>query len=88
MVLIEAMSQRLPVIATPVGSARTLIEDGRTGLVVPPREPAALAAALTRALAEPELRRRLADAAFDVVRDMTWTRTAQATLAVYERACK
>ena len=42
MVLIEAMSQRLPVVATPVGSARTLVEDGRTGLVVAPRDPAAL----------------------------------------------
>jgi glycosyltransferase involved in cell wall biosynthesis len=86
MVLIEAMSQRLPVVATPVGSARTLVEDGDTGLLVPPRDPAALAAALTRALADPSLRLRLADAAFDLVRDMTWTRTAQATLAVYEKA--
>lgn len=86
MVLIEAMSQRLPVVATPVGSARTLVEDGRTGLVVPPRDPAALAAALVRALGDRTLRLRLADAAFDVVRDMTWTRTAQATLAVYEKA--
>jgi D-inositol-3-phosphate glycosyltransferase len=86
MVLIEAMSQRLPVVATPVGSARTLIEDGGTGLLVAPRDPAALAAALTRALADPSLRLRLADRAFDLVRDMTWTRTAQATLAVYEKA--
>ena len=86
MVLIEAMSQRLPVVATPVGSARALVEAGGTGLLVPPRDPAALAAALTRALADPSLRLRLADAAFDLVRDMTWTRTAQATLAVYEKA--
>jgi glycosyltransferase involved in cell wall biosynthesis len=86
MVLIEAMSQRLPVVASPVGAARSLVEDGRTGLLVARRDPAALAAALTRALAEPALRLRLADAAFDLVRDMSWTRTAQATIAVYEKA--
>jgi glycosyltransferase involved in cell wall biosynthesis len=86
MVLIEAMSQRLPVVATPVGCARSLVKHERTGLVVPARDPEALAGALTRALADSELRMRLADAAFDAVRDMTWTRTAQATLAVYEKA--
>ena len=86
MVVIEAMSQRLPVVATPVGCARTLIADGQTGLVVPPRDPEALAAALRRALGDADLRTRLADAAFDVVHDMTWTETARATLAVYEKA--
>ena len=86
MVVIEAMSQRLPVVATPVGCARTLIDNEHTGLMVPPRDPEALAAALTRALGDASLRMRLADAAFDVVRDMTWTRTARTTLAVYEKA--
>jgi glycosyltransferase involved in cell wall biosynthesis len=86
MVVIEAMSQRLPVVATPVGCARTLVEHERTGLIVPPRDPEALAAALTRALGDGSLRTRLADAAFDVVRDMTWTSTARTTLAVYEKA--
>lgn len=86
MVLIEAMSQRLPVVATPVGCARALVRHEQTGLLVPPRNPGALAAALTRALGDASLRTRLADAAFDAVRDMTWTRTAQATLAVYAKA--
>jgi glycosyltransferase involved in cell wall biosynthesis len=86
MVLIEAMSQRLPVVATPVGCARTLIVHEHTGLMVPARDPEALAGALARALGDSSLRTRLADAAFDVVRDMTWTRTARTTLAVYEKA--
>jgi glycosyltransferase involved in cell wall biosynthesis len=86
MVVIEAMSQRLPVVATPIGCAGTLVVHERTGLIVPPRDPEALAAALTRALGDESLRRRLADAAFDVVRDMTWTMTAKTTLAVYEKA--
>jgi glycosyltransferase involved in cell wall biosynthesis len=80
------MSQRLPVVATSVGCARALVQHDRTGIVVPPRDPAALAAALTRVLADSTLRTRLADAAFETVRDMTWARTAEATLAVYKRA--
>jgi len=86
MVVLEAMSQHLPVVATPVGCARTLVRDGETGLVVPPRDPAALAAALRRALGDAALRARLADAAFARVAGMTWRRTALATLEVYARA--
>ena len=45
MVVVEAMSQRLPVVATPVGCAQSLIVSEQTGLIVPPRDPAALARA-------------------------------------------
>ena len=86
MVLLEAMTQRLPVVATPAGCAAALVEHEETGLIVPPRDADALAGAVARLLADPMLRARLADAAFRRVRDMSWTRTAQATLAVYERA--
>jgi glycosyltransferase involved in cell wall biosynthesis len=86
MVLLEAMSQRLPVVATPVGCAPMIVEHGETGLSVPTRDPAALAAALGRLLDDSSLRARLADAAFRRVRDMTWSRTAAATLSVYDRA--
>jgi glycosyltransferase involved in cell wall biosynthesis len=86
MVVIEAMSQRLPIVATPVGCARTLVDGERTGIHVPPRDQEALATALTRALGDPALRSRLAAAAFETVRHMTWTHTAKATLDVYSRA--
>ena len=86
MVVIEAMSQRLPVVATPVGCAQSLVEAEKTGLLVPPRDPVALAAALQRMLADRELSTRCAAAAFDRVRGMTWTSTAERTLDVYQRA--
>ena len=86
MVLLEAMTQRVPVVATPAGCACTFVQHEDTGLIVPPRDVDALAAALARLLADPPLRARLADAARRRVRDMSWTRTAHATLAVYERA--
>jgi glycosyltransferase involved in cell wall biosynthesis len=86
MVVVEAMSQGLPVVATPVGCARSLIVSGETGLLVPPRDPAALAAAFERMLRDDALRARCSDAAFARVRGMTWTHTAERTLEVYSRA--
>ena len=86
MVLLEAMTQRLPVVSTPVGCAMSLVRHEETGLTVPARNPAALAAALARTLADAPLRARLADAAFRRVHDMSWARTASQTLAVYHRA--
>jgi glycosyltransferase involved in cell wall biosynthesis len=86
MVIVEAMSQRLPVVATPVGCASSLVQHERTGLSVPPRDPAALAAALERMLSDRAFASRCADAAFEQVRGMTWTRTAERTLEVYRKA--
>jgi D-inositol-3-phosphate glycosyltransferase len=86
MVVLEAMSQRLPVVATPVGCATMLVRDGETGVTVATRDSGALADALAHMLSDPDLRVRLADAAFQHARTMTWTRTAEATIAVYERA--
>jgi glycosyltransferase involved in cell wall biosynthesis len=51
--LIEALAAARPVVATRVGGVPDLIEDGRNGLLVPPRDPAALAAALDALLADP-----------------------------------
>lgn len=85
MVVVEAMSQRLPVIATPVGCAPALLAEG-AGILVPPRDPAALAEAARRLLADAPLRRRLGAAAHDRVRGMSWTATARRTVEVYQAA--
>jgi glycosyltransferase involved in cell wall biosynthesis len=58
-VLMEAHSQRLPCIATAVAAIPELIRDQATGLLVPPRDPPALAAALERLIGDPDLRARL-----------------------------
>jgi glycosyltransferase involved in cell wall biosynthesis len=85
-VLIEAMSQGLPAVSTPVGCATTLIADGETGLIVPPRNARALAGAIRRMLGDPTLRHGLAENASQAVREMSWRRTALRTIAVYQRA--
>lgn len=61
-VLIEALAMGLPVISTPIGAIGELVAEGQTGLLVAPEDPAALAAALTRLLADPALAQRLARA--------------------------
>jgi glycosyltransferase involved in cell wall biosynthesis len=62
-VLVEAMASGLPVVSTPVSGIPELIEDGRTGLLVPPRDAAALASALERLLSDPGLGESLRRAA-------------------------
>ena len=85
MVMVEAMSQRLPVVATAVGGAPALLAGGR-GVLIPPRQPEAIASALRQLLGDAPLRRRLAEAAFAHVSAMSWTATAERTLACYEAA--
>lgn len=61
--LVEALAVGTPVIATDVGGVREIVTDGENGLLVAPGDPDALAAAVRRFLADPELRARLAAAA-------------------------
>jgi glycosyltransferase involved in cell wall biosynthesis len=51
--LLEAMAAARPVIATAVGGNPEIVQDGVTGLLIPPRDPGALAGALERLLADP-----------------------------------
>ena len=53
------MAAGLPIVASRVGGVPELVEDGVTGLTVPPRNPAALAEALRRLLTDATLRARL-----------------------------
>lgn len=57
--VLEAMAFGLPVVATDVGGTSEAVDDGRTGLLVPPRDADALAAAVVRMLEDsgPEMRR-------------------------------
>ena len=58
-VLLEAQSQRLACVATRLPGIAELIEDGRTGILVTPGDPPALAAALERMIRDPGLRQRV-----------------------------
>lgn len=57
--ILEAMAQGLPVVATTVDGALDMVVEEETGLLVPPGDPPALAAAITRLLDDPALARRM-----------------------------
>ena len=86
LVLLEAMSQELTVVTTPVGCAPALVRDGENGVLVPPRDPAAIAAAVERLMDDEPLRRQMGAAAARSVASMTWRATAEHTIGVYRRA--
>jgi glycosyltransferase involved in cell wall biosynthesis len=58
-VLMEALAAGVPAVATRISGIPELVEDGRVGLLVPPRDAKALAAALARLAHQPELRSEL-----------------------------
>jgi glycosyltransferase involved in cell wall biosynthesis len=60
---LECMASGTPLVATAVGGLPEMIDDGRTGLLVPPRRPEALAGALIALLVDPARRARIAEAA-------------------------
>jgi glycosyltransferase involved in cell wall biosynthesis len=62
LVVLEALLARTAVVATDVGSVAEAIVDEETGLLVPPDDPGALAAALRRSLGDAGFRRRVGDA--------------------------
>jgi glycosyltransferase involved in cell wall biosynthesis len=60
---LECMANGTPLVATAVGGLPEMIDDGRTGMLVPPRRPDALAQAISRLLMDSGLRSRIAAAA-------------------------
>jgi len=76
-----------PVVATKVGALPELVEDGRTGYLVPPRDERALAEAIVRLLRDKGLRERLgANGRRKMEAECSTGVVAQKTLAVYRRA--
>lgn len=79
-VLLEAMAMGTPVIATAVTGIPEAVVDGETGLIVPERDPYALADAIERLLGDPALRTRLAVAARAMVEERFDVRVQAASL--------
>lgn len=73
-VLLEAMAAGLPVVATRVGGIPEVVADGRTGLLVPPRDPTALAVALDRLIGNRSLRIELGSRGRSRALDFAWPR--------------
>jgi teichuronic acid biosynthesis glycosyltransferase TuaC len=83
-VVCEAMSCARPTVATAVDGTPEIVEDGETGLLVPPRDPEALAGALARVLEEPGLAERMGARALQVGRERyTWGANARRMAELY-----
>jgi phosphatidylinositol alpha 1,6-mannosyltransferase len=74
-VMLEAAASGLPAAAAAAGGALELVQDGRTGLLAPPDDPIALAAAIRELSAFPERRRRFGQAARAAALERTWQRS-------------
>jgi glycogen synthase len=84
---LEAMACQAPVVASAVGGILEVVEDGKTGLLVPPAQPEALAAAITRVLSSPDLARSMGQAGRGRVEaQFSWTSIAERTEQVYAEA--
>lgn len=66
-VIVEAMATGLAVVSTQVSGIPELVDHGRNGILVPPRDPAGMADALQRLIEQPALRNRIGQAARDSI---------------------
>jgi glycosyltransferase involved in cell wall biosynthesis len=84
--LLDAMACSRAIVGTRAGGIPEIVEDGVTGLLVPPRDHAGLAAAIVRMLKDDDGRRRMGDAGFARVNDrFTVERMVEQTADVYAR---
>jgi glycosyltransferase involved in cell wall biosynthesis len=83
--ILEAMALRRPVVATGVGGVPEMVDHGRTGLLVPPRDAAALGAAISRLLIDHPLADTLARAGHDfVVANFSIDHMVRAVAQIYD----
>jgi glycosyltransferase involved in cell wall biosynthesis len=84
--LLDAMACAKPIVATSVGGMPEVVVDRKTGLLVPPRDPEAMAEAIVRLLTDEPLGRAMGAAGDARVREhFSAERMVQDTLAVYRR---
>ena len=85
-VLLEAMAAGRPIVASSIPGYRSVLTDGREGLLVEPADPLALAEALTRLLRHPTLRQQMGERGRETAAALAWPKVAQRVFAVYESA--
>jgi D-inositol-3-phosphate glycosyltransferase len=84
LVAVEAMACGAPVVASRVGGLAYTVQDEISGLLVPERDPAALAEALERVLIDHELRAQLGRQAVKVARNFSWPAVADMVEQIYD----
>lgn len=85
--IMNAQAAGVPVVATRAGGIPEIVEDGASGLLVPPGDPESIAAAILRMLADEGLRRRCTAGAQERARGYDYHGMVYNTLDVYRRLC-
>lgn len=83
--VLEALASGVPVVSTRVGGVPFIVRHGHSALLVPPGDPAAMAAALGRLLGEPELAGRLTANGLEAVRQYDWAEVRERLLELYRQ---
>jgi glycosyltransferase involved in cell wall biosynthesis len=73
-----------PAIVTSVGDLPNMVEDGKDGLVIPPKDPKALAEAVVKLLKDDELRKQMGRNALKKAQELSWDNIAKMHMNVYE----
>lgn len=81
--VLESLASGVPVVSTAVGGIPYLVKDEVTALLVPPRNPSAMASAALRLISEPHLAARLSDAGLADVRQYAWGNVSAKLFDVY-----
>lgn len=84
--VLEALASGLPVVSTDVGGVPYIVQDGTTALLVPPRDPGAMASAILRLLDNRDLANALSRAGLAEAQRYTWARVAGVLACAYRRA--
>ncbi len=71
---------------TDVGDLFNLVDGGKTGIVVPPRNPEALAGAIVKLLKDDKLRKQISEYAAKKAEELSWDNIAKSHLEVYTQA--
>jgi glycosyltransferase involved in cell wall biosynthesis len=84
-VFVQALASGLPIVATNVGGIPEMVEHSENGLLVPPRDPAALASAIRHLVDRPELRARMGrQNRADTEARLSWERVVVRYLSIYQ----
>jgi glycosyltransferase involved in cell wall biosynthesis len=86
LVVLEAMASGLPVVATKAGGVETIVENGYNGLLVPPKNPSALAESIVTLLSKKPLYNRLRKQGIETSKLYSWSKIAEQIEEVYKHS--